>query len=246
MKNILLRGLQALNRPLPGWLTLFLFAGALASATAVLPYFSSGTAYFGPGGMLDLGSVDATGLSANGSPYADPQVFDSGGTNLGLLAPNSSTISFINCLTSACSGGNQQTTATVSGTKFVSNVPVLYTPAGLSSPAPAGACYGHTGTVCGNSFHHVEDSVTVAVATSNCLTLTWCTLNGASAITLTGNAVFAGGSPFCYANGQQNNSIIAVLFGTSGSALTMNVFNATAGTLNTGTNELILYDCFGT
>ena len=43
MKNLW----RFINRPLPGWFTLFLFAGALASAAAVLPDFSSGTASFG-------------------------------------------------------------------------------------------------------------------------------------------------------------------------------------------------------
>lgn len=235
---------RLINRPLPGWLTIMLVTGAIASAAAVLPYFSSGTASFGPGGAIDLGTADANA----GLAVTDPGLFNQGGTNVGIEAPNSSTIKLINCITSGCTGGNQQTSVSINGTAVNATIPVQSTSAGATAFGPDAPCYSVTGTACSTAFHYVSGPLagtTVVVATSNCLTLTWCTLNGASSITLTGNAVFATGEA-CYGSISSTSSVIVTMLPFSGSVIDIELWNGSSGTYDIGTNFLVYWGCFGT
>src|ERR1700722_2324679 len=140
--------LRFISRPLPGWFTLLLFAGGIASATTVLPIFYTGTASFGPGGYVDFGTADASITSPGPS---DPMIYNKGGSNLELIAPNGQNINLRNCTTAGCNTSAQQLTEQVTATQITALVPMLSIYGGATastSPGPMPPCFSASNKPC--------------------------------------------------------------------------------------------------
>jgi hypothetical protein len=207
-----MKWLRKLNVPLPGWLTLLLFSGALAAqAAGALPFFASGTASYGPGGNIDLGSVNASMTSPGPS---DPQLYAGSGGNAALLAPNGQYVNLVNCLTAACNDANKQITLQAGATQVTSLVPVYALPvAPTGSPpsqaGPVAPCYeAANATPCPNGWHVLVGTTTLnnSGSANTCPANSVCALAtpGSVATFNPGNSYYAS-TPFaCYAS---NNDI---------------------------------------
>lgn len=177
--------LKFLNRPLPGWLVLMLFAAIPAGATAVLPFFASGTASFGPGGAIDFGNADASNVVAS----ADPGWYNGSGGNLVATIPNTSVLNVFNCTNAGCSTNQKSFQVSQTNANFL--VPVNAVPSGGASPGgPLPPCFVPAGTPCNTESHAVHGNLT-ATTTGVCANNSNCTLRAAGQTTaLTGNAQF--------------------------------------------------------
>lgn len=192
--NVIKNLLRLIGKPLPAWLTLFLIMGAAAGATAILPIFATGTAAFGPGGLIDFGTADSTVTSPGPS---DPTLFNKGGSNLALIAPNNQNVNVYNCTTATCNTSAQSLTAQFGAGAQTDNVPVyaVPTPVGTGvvfspTPGPLPPCYKPNGSTCPASMHAVWGQLT-ATTTGVCSNNSNCALrNAGSSIGVSGNALF--------------------------------------------------------
>jgi hypothetical protein len=247
-----------ITKPLPAWATigLFMVFSPILAAATTLAYFATGTAAFGPGGMIDFGSVNASGTALNGA--ANPQMFaGSGGNNLSTQVPPGGILNFLNCLTAACSGANLQTTAQISSTSAVYNVPLsgAFTSAGSitaapSAGSPVGPCIYANGTFvpCASTFHTIMPSSTTnnIVLSGACASAlgTNCAVTTASSVVAFANNNGFNGNFACAASTNQTGFVIQT-FNQNQGTMSMEVFNNTGATASGGTLVPVMWECTG-
>jgi hypothetical protein len=239
--------LRLLCRPLPGWFTLLLFAGTLASAATVLPYFASGTASFGPGGNFDLGSADG-GITSPGP--SDPQLYNNGGSNADLLAPNGGLVNLVNCTTATCNTSTKQNTVSVSASLVTALVPVqsIYGAATAStSPGPIPPCFSASNNPCGNGYHIHHGSLVVSVA-SACPPSAPCAIGTSpnnGVVNFTNGAGFTGITYSCSAVNNDTTGELTYAEYVNGTQFQINVYNTSATTLAKGLTIATNWECMG-
>lgn len=239
--------LRFLCRPLPGWFTLLLFAGTIASAATVLPFFSSGTASFGPGGYIDLGSVDS---SITGPGPSDPTIWNGNGSNAVIVAPNGASISMRNCLTATCNTDSQQLTQQVTATQIAALVPMLSVYGGATastSPGPMPPCFSASNVPCNSGYHIHHGSLTVSIA-SACPPAAPCAIgtppdNGV--VNFTNGAGFTNITYSCSAVNNDPTGELTYAEYVNGLQFQINVYNTTSTTLAKGLTIATNWECMG-
>lgn len=238
----MLRFLRFINRPLPGWLVLMLFAAIPLGATTVLPFFASGTASFGPGGVVDLGSVDASGVVAS----ADPGIWQGSGTNLAMEVPNNGVFNFFHCTNVSCSATQKSLNFSVTNANYL--VPVAGIPSGgLATTGPFPPCYSPSGLSCNTESHAVHGTLTATV-TGVCGNNAICNLRPAGSSTgLTGNAQFIAAQ---VSDIDCATFSPAGYFATTGYVVSQQIglvsfYNATGTAIPDGTGNTVGFYCWG-
>lgn len=239
--------LRLLCRPLPGWVTLLLFTGALASASTVLPYFASGTASYGPGGNIDLGNVDARQTSPGPS---DAQIYSDASGNANVLAPNAENVNLVNCTTGACNNSSKQITVAVSAAQVAAIVPMLSIYGGATastSPGPMPPCFTISNAPCNSGYHMHHGSITIELSTTSpCPTVHLCAAFGTSnVVNFTNGAGFTGITYSCDAINNDATGEMTYAEYVNGVQFQINVFNASATALASGLNIATNWECKG-
>lgn len=248
MKNFLKR----LNTPAPLWLILFALMCGTGMAAAVLPYFATGTAQFGPGGNLDLGSVGA-GITSPGP--SDPQLYNNGQVNANLLAPLTGVVNLVNCTTATCNDANKQDTLSVAANGVTAIMPVLAAPSpsgtGIAfapTPGPVAPCYVAAGTQCANTLHAVYGTLT-ATTTGVCSANSDCAIRAAgSSVNLAGNAQFDqpdGAWDVDCSTFSAAGWLVTTGYVSSQTIEVVNFYNANGTAVPDGTGEHVGFYCVG-
>lgn len=227
-----------------------LFTAVLAlCGTAVLPVWYTGTASMGPGGVIDLGTADACG-NAPGS-VGDPLVCNTAGPSTMVQAANNGTIELVNCLSSGCSGGNQQHTASVSASKAVWQVPLYAVPSPSASPAanptfgPVAACYQPDGTPCSSGWHSTFKALSGITIASDCAPALSCQLSS-NTVSFSGNARFDSQIAYGCAGGMQGtNNTVPVIEEVDGSNIAIALYNISTATIAKNSTYGVTFTCHG-
>lgn len=243
-----MRLLRKLNVPLPGWLTLLLFLGAgVASASAILPYWATGTAQFGPGGSIDLGSVDASITSPGPS---DPMIWNKNGGNMDIIVPSGGNINLRNCTTATCNSAAQQPSLQVQAAQVNGFVPLLSIYGGATpstSPGPVPPCFSSSNAPCGNGYHIHHGSLTVSIA-SNCPPSAPCAIGTApnnGVVNFTNGAGFTNVTYSCSAVNNDTTGELTYVQYVNGLQFQIDVYNTSATTLAQGRTIATNWECLG-
>jgi hypothetical protein len=239
--------LRLLSRPLPGWFTILLFAGGVATAATVLPTWSSGTATMGPGGYWDLGSVDASITSPGPS---DPSIWNGSGGNENLIVPNGGNINLRNCTTATCNTSAQQITEQVTASQVAALVPELSiygSATANTSPGPIPPCFTAANAPCALGYHIHHGNLTIAIA-SACPPNAPCAISTApnnGVVTFTNGAGFTSNTYSCSAINNDPTGELTFAEYINGLSFQINVYNASATTLAKSATIATNWECQG-
>ena len=239
-------------RTLPGIFTIILLGFGTAYAASTLPAFFTGTASFGGGGLIDWGSVDASGPANLGT---DPVEYNGNGDNLVMVAPTPGNIIMKFCITTGCGSANLVTGATIGASGADYQVPVQAVPSAgataavsfnAATPGPMAPCYLANGNACPNAVHAVYGNKQVTYS-GNCTNNSVCTLT-ANSVTLSGNAQFNvpdGVWDTSCATYSANGVISSAQTGASGNTIVISIYNGTGGTESGSSTTEIGFYCVG-
>lgn len=241
------------SRTLPGIFTIILVSFGTAYAASTLPAFYTGTAAFGGGGLIDWGSVDASGPANVGT---DPVEYNGNGDNLVMVAPTPGNIIMKFCITTGCANSNLVTAATIGASGAIYNVPVEAVPSAgataavsfnAATPGPVAGCYLANGSACPQALHEVLNIGKTVTYSGNCTNNTNCNLTG-NTVTLAGNAQFnvpdGVWDTVCSTYGASGLQVSAVV-GASGNTIVYSIYNGTGGTESGSGTTTVSADCKG-
>ena len=239
-------------RTLPGIFTIILLGFGTAYAASTLPAFYTGTASFGGGGLIDWGSVDASGPANVGT---DPVEYNGNGDNLVMVAPTPGNIIMKFCITTGCANSNLVTAATIGASGADYQVPVQAVPsAGATAitsfnsgtPGPVAGCFLSNGNACPNALHAVYGSINVNYSGS-CSNNTLCNLT-LNTVNLSGNAQFnvpdGVWDTNCSTEGA-SGLVPTAAVGALGNTIVIGIYNGTGGSITGSTRTEVGFYCVG-